>query len=81
MAGSLADDLRMGKLPEWEHPLREAVGRIKWVARGLYDVAMEEADQFDNAFSDGALWSTLVAAARAIEDCLPTTRSKEEGRA
>lgn len=68
MASSYRQDLKSGRMKEWEEPLREAIAKIEFVIKEIYEC---DSGQSDNAKDEGALAEKLYLAKRFIEEELP----------
>ncbi|WP_372937545.1 hypothetical protein [Seonamhaeicola sp.] len=68
MASSYRQDLKNGRMQEWEKPLREAIQKIEFVIEEIYNC---DSGQTDNAKDEGALSEKLYLAKRFIEEELP----------
>ena len=68
MASSYRQDLKNGRMKEWEEPLREAIAKIEFVIKEIYEC---DSGQSDNAKDEGALAEKLYLAKRFIEEELP----------
>jgi len=68
MASSYRQDLKSGRMKEWEEPLREAIAKIEFVIEEVYEC---DSGQSDNAKDEGALAEKLYLAKRFIEEELP----------